>query len=89
MAMTLSPDKNEHRSLRPLKLGVDIQIIATDTPRHQQQLFDYLSKHGLNSVEIVLIDELKKPSPPNQPMDIPAFVAQGPINEEKSTCSVM
>jgi hypothetical protein len=80
----MEPIGREHRSLRPLKLGVDIQIIATDTRDHQQKLFDYLSKHGLNAVEIVLIEDLKKLKSAYAPMDICAYRAKNNENGQSS-----
>lgn len=50
----------ENRSNVPLKLGNDIQIIATDTHKHREQLKQFLFKHQVGPVQVVLISELQK-----------------------------
>ena len=49
---------SEYRSIRPLTLGVDITILATDTPAHKIILHDYLDKNGI-TCDVILFSDLK------------------------------
>jgi len=53
--MKLSNDV--YHSLRPIKLGIDIKTIATDTYEHKYLLKDFLNKHNINC-NVILFDEL-------------------------------
>ena len=48
---------SEYRSIRPLKLGVDIRTLATDTPAHKIILHDYLGKNGI-TCDVILFSDL-------------------------------
>lgn len=49
--------KYEYRTKRPLKLGVDVITLATDTIENKKILSDYIDKHKLNC-NVILFSEL-------------------------------
>lgn len=48
----------EYRAKRPLKLGTDITIAATDNHQNKEQLENYMSLHNIKC-KVILFDELK------------------------------
>lgn len=48
----------EIRCTKPLTLGQDITLIATDSREHQITLMEYLQRHNLNHVNVVLFEDL-------------------------------
>jgi len=59
----IEPYCMEYRSRFPLKLGVNIHLIATDTEEHHKEIEQYLvEKCNLQNMEVILIDKLRDPS---------------------------
>lgn len=50
----------EYRSLHSLRLGTDIDLIATDTEEHVEQIKRFLEKHNLRGIQVILFADLKK-----------------------------
>ncbi|MDI1351271.1 MAG: hypothetical protein PSV35_00645, partial [bacterium] len=55
----VAPYLNELRSKKPLQLGEDIKMIATDSEQHRSDLKRYLFSQHIYSVHVVLISDLK------------------------------
>ncbi len=51
--------ESEYRSTKPLKLGEDIRLVATDTKSHKHELKQYFWANKINPVQVVLLDELE------------------------------
>lgn len=45
----------EYRAKRPLKLGEDIKILATDTEHNKSKLKEYLDTHNITNVDIKIL----------------------------------
>lgn len=58
----LFPNTMEYRTKVPLKLGEDINMIATDTPAHQKQIESYLQNVHLSHVKVTTFDKLLQKS---------------------------
>lgn len=50
----------EYKSLSPLKIGKEIKIIATMDHHSQIMMLKWLDLHGLNNVQVILLDDLYK-----------------------------
>ncbi len=64
--------KHEYRSPKPLKLGEDIKMIATDNAQHRTTLRRYLVSQNLFSVQVVLVSELEKAAKSNSASPLPS-----------------
>lgn len=49
----------EYRAQRPLELGSDITMVATDTPANARKLIDFFERHG-RVMKIVLFEDLEQ-----------------------------
>ncbi len=49
----------EYRAKRPIKFGIDIQMVATDTREHALILRKWLDQHNFKHVTVVLFHELQ------------------------------
>ncbi|MDB6096647.1 MAG: uncharacterized protein JWM09_925 [Francisellaceae bacterium] len=52
------PCTGEYRAIKPLRLGVEIAGLATDTLAHKEILEEYLRKHMLDNLYVILFDDL-------------------------------
>ncbi|RUQ85347.1 hypothetical protein [Legionella septentrionalis] len=57
-AKTIEEFENEYRSRVPLKLGKEMQLLATDNKENQKRLRDYLQKNHVGPAEVLLFDDL-------------------------------
>jgi hypothetical protein len=51
--------ESEFRSKKPLQLGEEIRMVATDNEAHRSELRRYFQKHKLYSIQVVLISDLE------------------------------
>jgi len=56
--------QGEFRTNQPLKLGQEITTVATDNKEHKEKLQQYLKQHKLDSVTVILFDDLKSSQRP-------------------------
>lgn len=54
--------RGEYRANRPLQLGIDITMLATDTMENAKKLHQYLLDNHLEQIEIVLFSQLEQSS---------------------------
>ncbi len=59
-AVTLAGSQREYRAKRPLQLGVDINMVATDTRENAALLKKWLDQHGFHRVAVLLLSELAR-----------------------------
>jgi len=69
--------RQEFEALKPLKFGVDITNIATDTKEHQQVIENYFKLHNVNNIKTILISDLEK-----------SYIPFSPDHKEKSSKSL-
>lgn len=55
----ISFSTEEYRSHSNLKFGTDIKLIATDTNFHRLEVLKYLERHNINTVQVVLFNDLE------------------------------
>lgn len=61
-SLHIEPYGREYRSKMALKLGININLLATNTEENRQKLLHYLKDNHLSKIQVVLFEELKNPS---------------------------
>lgn len=52
--------KQEYRAIKPLTIGIDINLIATDTEEHRISVLKFLNEHKIHNVGVILFDQLRE-----------------------------